>query len=121
MYIQNVFRLHCVLCLINVLTIKIVVYGKISAIIEDTPTSSVIMLGDFNADVDTGFKTELMCDSLNLIKSDSTLFDWSSVSGAHNTTSWLDHIICSDDLQCKFESIDILDKLLPDPKLRILK
>ena len=69
------------------------------------------MLGDFNAD-DTVSETELMCDSLNLIKSDSTLFDRSSVSGAHNTTLWLDHIICSNDLQCKFESIDILDKLL---------
>ena len=42
--------------------------GKISAIVEDSSTSNVILLGDFNADVDTLFETELMetCDSLNL-------------------------------------------------------
>ena len=42
--------------------------GKISAIVEDTSASNVILLGDFNADIDTLFETELikMCDSLDL-------------------------------------------------------
>ena len=41
--------------------------GKISASVEDSSTSNVILLGDFNVDVDTLFETELMemCDSLN--------------------------------------------------------
>ena len=75
--------------------------GEVSAIVEDSSTSNVILLGDFNADVDTLFETELMemCDSLNLLISDYSIFGRSSgqytrVIAAHNTTSWLDHIIC---------------------------
>ena len=92
--------------------------GKISAIVEDSSTSNVILLGDFNADVDTLFETELMemCDSLNLLISDYSIFGPSSgqytrVSNAHNTTSWLDHIICSHDVQKKLVCINILDIL----------
>ena len=92
--------------------------GKISAIVEDSSTSNVILLGDFNADVDTLFETELMemCDSLNLLISDYSIFGRSSgqytrVSDAHNTTSWLDHIICSHDVQKKLVCINILDRL----------
>ena len=55
---------------------------------------TIILLGDFNADVDTLFETELMemCDSLNLLISDYSIFGRSSgqytrVSDAHNTTS----------------------------------
>ena len=92
--------------------------GKISAIVDDSSTSNVILLGDFNADVDTLFETELMemCDSLNLLISDYSIFGRSSgqytrVSNAHNTTSWLDHIICSHDVQKKLVCIYILDRL----------
>ena len=93
--------------------------GKISAIVEDSSTSNtVILLGDFNVDVDILFETELMemCDSLNLLISDYSIFGRSSgqytrVSHAHNTTSWLDHIICSHDVQNKLVCIKILDRL----------
>ena len=34
----------------------------------------------------------------------------SSLSDAHNSTSWLDHIICSYDVNFKISSITILDK-----------
>ena len=76
--------------------------AKISAIVEDSSISNVILLGEFNADIDTLFKTELleMCDSLNLLISDFSTFgrftgQCTRVSDAYNTTSWLDHIICS--------------------------
>ena len=33
------------------------------------------------------------------------------VSDAHGTTSWLDHVICSQDMQARLRSIAILDML----------
>ena len=33
------------------------------------------------------------------------------VSDAHCTTSWLDHVLCSQDLQRKLRLINVLDKL----------
>ena len=36
---------------------------------------------------------------------------YTRVSDAHNTTSWLDHIICSHDVQKKLVCINILDRL----------
>ena len=33
------------------------------------------------------------------------------VSNAHGTTSWLDHVICSHDMQARLHSVDILDML----------
>ena len=91
---------------------------KISAIVEDSSTSNVILLGDFNADVNTLFETELieMCDSLDILTSNYKIFrrfsgQFTHVNDAHNTTSWLDHIICSHDVQRKLVSIDILDRL----------
>ena len=42
--------------------------GKISALVEDSSTSNVIRLDEFNAAINTLFETELieMCDSLDL-------------------------------------------------------
>ena len=92
--------------------------GKISTLVEDSSISNVVLLGDFNADIDTLFETELMemCDSLNLLISDYSIFGRSSgqytrVSDAHNTTSWLDNILCSHDVQKKLVCINILDRL----------
>ena len=65
--------------------------GKISALVEDSSTSKVILLGDFNADIITLFETELIeiRNSLDLLISDykicgrcSGLF--TRVSDAHN-------------------------------------
>ena len=57
-----------------------------------------------------------MCDSLNLLISDYSIFGWSSgqytrVSDAHNTTSWLNCIIFSHDVQKKLICINILNRL----------
>ena len=46
--------------------------GKISSIIEESATSKLVVLGDFNAAVDTVFESELleMCKSHQLVVSD---------------------------------------------------
>ena len=92
--------------------------GKISSIIEESVTSNVIILGDFNAAVDTVFESELleMCKSHQLFVSDYAALgrdsgQYTYVSDAHCTTSWLDHVLCSQDLQRKLQLINILDKL----------
>ena len=76
--------------------------GLITAIVNECDTCNVIICGDFNADVGTHFETELlsMCDKADLIISDYDRYGRSSdihtyVSAAHNSTSWLDHVICS--------------------------
>ena len=76
--------------------------GKLSAIIEDYESSKVAIIGDFNAAVGTTFEGELLevCTHHELIISDYEHFGRNSsqftfVSDAHSTTSWLDHIICS--------------------------
>ena len=78
----------------------------------------MIVLGDFNAAVDTVFESELleMCKSHQLVVSDYAAFERDSgqytyVSDAHCTTSWLDHVLCSQDLQRKLRLINVLDKL----------
>ena len=50
--------------------------GKISSIIEESVTSNLIVLGDFNAAVDTVFESELleMCKSHQLVVSDYAAF-----------------------------------------------
>ena len=92
--------------------------GKISSIIEESVTSNLIVLGDFNAAVDTVFESELleMCKSHQLVVSDYAAFgrdsgQYTYVSDAHCTTSWLDHVLCSQDLQRKLRLINVLDKL----------
>ena len=88
--------------------------GKLSAIIEDYESSKVGIIGDFNAAVGTTFEGELLevCTHHELIISDYEHFGRNSsqftfVSDAHSTTSWLDHIICS------FNLFTILSNLIP--------
>ena len=92
--------------------------GKLSALIEESPTSNVAILGDLNAGIDTQFDTELqeLCSNLDLVVSDCDFYGRTSgmfthVSNAHGSTSWLDHVICSRDMQAKLQSVSILDML----------
>ena len=92
--------------------------GKISALIEESPTSNIAIVGDFNAAIDTQFGAELqeLCNNLSLVISDCNYYGrnsgmFTNVSNAHGTTSWLDHVLCSQDLQAKLLSIAILDIL----------
>lgn len=92
--------------------------GKIEAIIEAAPSTKIIVVGDFNANVNTNFEHELleMCKRSQLVVSDFQWFGKHSecftyVSDAHMTTSWLDHYICSCDAHALISDIHILDKL----------
>ena len=94
--------------------------GNISALIEKSPTSNIAIVGDFNAAIDTQFDVELreLCNNLSLVISDCNYYGRNSgmfthVSDAHGTTSWLDHVLCSQDMQTKLHSIAILDFMLP--------
>ena len=76
--------------------------GKISAIVEDCHSTKIVIIGDFNAAVGTTFEDELLelCTHYKLIIADYEKYGRTSnqftfVSDAHSTTSWLDHIICS--------------------------
>ena len=92
--------------------------GKLSATIEDSDMCNFIILGDFNSAVDTPFESELLefCSAYELTISDYKRYGRGSgqftyVSDAHNSTSWLDHIICSHNVHSKIKAIKILDKL----------
>ena len=82
--------------------------GKLSAILEDCEFSKVAIIGDFNAAVNTTFENELLetCTKHELIISDYEHFGRNSsqftfVSDAHSTTSWLDHIVHIDGHESK--------------------
>ena len=91
--------------------------GKLSATIKDSDMYNFIILGDFNSAVDTSFESELLefCPAYELIISEYQRYGRGSgqftyVSDAHNSTFWLDHIICSR-VHSNIKSIKILDKL----------
>lgn len=92
--------------------------GKLTALIGEAETTKIGCYGDFNAKVNTLFSTELVnwCQASNLIMSDTMWLGPDSgtftyVSAAHNTTSWLDHIICSNDMHCLLSNIKVLDNV----------
>ena len=94
-------------------------FGNITALIDESPTSSIAIIGDFNAAIDTHFDVELqeLCSNVSLLISDCDYYGRTSgkfthVSNAHGTTSWLDHVICSHNMQARLHSVDILDMLL---------
>ena len=76
--------------------------GKLSAIINESPTSNITVVGDFKAKIGSPSEDELqsvVCSS-NIHISDFEYVGYSSdkytyVSDAHKSTSWLDHYICS--------------------------
>ena len=94
--------------------------GKLSALIEESPYSyvHVAILGNFKAGIDTQFEAELreLCSNLDLVVSDCDFHGRTSgmftyVSNAHGSPSWLDHVICSRDMQAKLQSVSIIDML----------
>ena len=91
--------------------------GKIACIIEEKDTTNVVITVDFNAAVNTPFEYELigMCGNTGLVISDYEIIGRASnthtyVSDAHNSTSWLDHFICSHSVNSMITDLYILDK-----------
>ena len=71
--------------------------GRMSALIEESPTSNITIVGDFNAALDTQFEAELQefCNNLSLVISDCMFYGHTSgkfthVSNVHGTIPWLD-------------------------------
>ena len=92
--------------------------GKLSAIIDESPTSNITVVGDFNAKLGSPFEDELqsVVRSSNMHISDFEYFGYNSdkytyVSDAHMSTSWLDHYICSTSMHQNISYMTILDKL----------
>ena len=100
---------------------------KLSALIDEVSTSNLILLGDFNAAVNTRFVSELvdLCTRYSLIISDYITYGQDSgqftyVSDAHHSTFWLDHIVCSHDIYSKLTLITIHDELPSSDHLPII-
>ena len=83
--------------------------GKLSATIEDSDMYNFIILVDFNSAVDTPFESELLefCSAYELTISDYQRYGRGSgqftyVSDARNSTSWLDHLFIQHLLRALF-------------------
>ena len=94
------------------------ILGEISAIIQDSNTNGVIVMGDFNADFKCRFGEELMSFTADnaLQISDgilrglmSDLFTY--ISEAHVTESWLDHVVYTGTAHRHVLSCDTLDDI----------
>ena len=92
--------------------------GKLNAIVSYLPSTKIAFLGDFNPHINGIFYKELVnfCQNMNLVISDCKLLGENSktftfVSDAHNSTSWLDHVLSSHTMHSCIDSITVLDKL----------
>jgi hypothetical protein len=96
--------------------------SRAESIMSEANTPYVYLIGDFNADPRGShlFGTELseFCKEMNLIMADAHFLDgdcYTYVSEAHNTTSWLDHVICTANSDSLIDSLSILyDKVSSD-------
>lgn len=85
----------------------------IETIYKDIKCNSLIIMGDFNSNIDNSHFGELLkkfitnnnlCCLDKILSPDSFTF----LSPSHNSISWLDHIICSNNLVSKFNNVAIL-------------
>ena len=67
---------------------------------EDSATTNLVVLGDFNAAMNSLFESELfdLCNTHQLVVSDHVALvrdsrQYTYVSDAHCTTSWLDRVL----------------------------
>ena len=74
--------------------------GEMQSVLDDLSNSKVLLIGDFNADPYRGrfwrFLKETVDNNL-LVFRDLCLGsgNFTFLSAAHNTTSWLDHVVSS--------------------------
>ena len=86
--------------------------GIIEAVIDENNVCNLCIVGDFNADPHKGrFWNELslLVNNYNL-KSEVDLMssdNFTYLSPAHNTTSWLDHLFCSENLYKYLDDVSI--------------
>ena len=95
---------------------------KIQYCIEEAPTNSVMVIGDWNADItsNSNFGNELFrfCEYNNYVSSDINLLDtgnqriFTYYSEAHQSTSWLDHCISTSPAHNCITDISILHEYI---------
>ena len=89
--------------------------GKINAIVQEQKSSNIFILGDWNADMKSRFGKELkeLCDTTELVLADIEYIGQSDnnftyISDAHHTTSWLDHCVSTVNAHHSIVDINIL-------------
>jgi len=91
--------------------------GILSSIIHESSTPAIVVVGDFNAKVGSIFENELInfVNENNMHVSDYEHFgryssQYTYVSDAHASTSWLDHYVCSSTMHNSITKITFIDK-----------
>ena len=84
--------------------------GKLASIIDSSDAAGVVILGDFNANPNNSFYSELqqLCTSRDLIISDTSLLPPNTFTHVNNgslSRSWLDHCVSSQSMHAA--TIDI--------------
>ena len=87
--------------------------GRVMAIIHEAEADAVCVLGDLNAHPHTPFYDELerCCAENDLSVCDVRLLpagSYTHLNEAHNSTSWLDHVITSDNIADSIHDCKIL-------------
>ena len=96
--------------------------SEIDTIISSASTPYVYFMGDFNSDVHKdhhlfGAELKSFCNDVNIVISDTEwLHDcYTFLSSAHNTVSWLDHVICTNSAHHLLIDFEVLyDKVTSD-------
>src|SRR5215469_10441436 len=94
--------------------------STVKSIIDDVGIHTHIIMGDFNSDIDNSPFGDILTKFMkknNLSCVDKLLprESFTYLSPGHNSTSWIDHVLCSDNIRDKFSDISILyDKSLFD-------
>jgi exonuclease III len=95
--------------------------GKISDIIETHSNSHVFVMGDFNANIKCGNVSSFgkmlksYCTDENLVIADEKHLDsdtFTFVSSAHNTCSWLDHVVTTHTGSSLISSIGVMTEFV---------
>ena len=90
--------------------------GAIKSLIDEFPTTSFMIVGDWNANLKSGGNSMFgkpmsdFCQDNNLTISDKELLPESSytyISESHNTCTWIDHIVSSNDIKTAIDNITI--------------
>ena len=88
--------------------------GALTSIIDDATSSHICIVGDFNADIrkrQFGQHVLHLCRDRNLVLADTDILPVDSftyMSAAHNTTSWLDHVLCTYSMRSLITNINVL-------------
>lgn len=84
----------------------------VDTLIEESKENSIIVIGDFNVNYYKGRFWNLLeafMKDCSLLKADSMLSNdtFTYLSPGHNTTSWIDHVLCSESLKNDINNMSV--------------